>query len=98
MHRFGLEPMVIVEIFNNGTHAMGTMNFSIPDDVKEAFNKAFEGENKSAVITRLMVRAIEDVERSRRSRGFVERLRQIRARGRQVTEDEVRRAREELRK
>ena len=28
---------------------MGTMNFSIPDDVKEAFNKAFEGENKSAV-------------------------------------------------
>jgi hypothetical protein len=25
---------------------MGTMNFSIPDDVKEAFNKAFEGENK----------------------------------------------------
>ena len=34
---------------------MATMNFSIPDDVKEAFNKAFEGENKSAVITRLMV-------------------------------------------
>ena len=31
-------------------------------------------------------------------RNFVERLRQIRARGRPVTEDEIRRAREELRK
>ena len=35
---------------------MATMNFSIPDDVKEAFNKAFEGENKSAVVARLMRR------------------------------------------
>jgi hypothetical protein len=77
---------------------MGTMNFSIPDDVKEAFNKAFEGENKSAVITRLMVRAIEDEERTRRSRGFVERLRQIRANSRPMTDDEIRQAREELRK
>ena len=73
------------------------MNFSIPDDVKEAFNKAFEGENKSAVVARLMVRAIEEEERTRRSRSFVERLRQIRAPGRPVTEDEIRRAREELR-
>ncbi len=77
---------------------MGTMNFSIPDDVKEAFNKAFEGENKSAIVTRLMVQAIEDVERRRKSVGFVERIRQIRAKGRPVTEDEIRRAREELRK
>ena len=53
---------------------MGTMNFSIPDDVKEA------------------LRAIEQEERTRRSRDFVERLRQIRARGRPVTEDEIRRA------
>ena len=39
---------------------MATMNFSIPDDVKEAFNKVFEGENKSAVVAGLMRRAIED--------------------------------------
>jgi hypothetical protein len=77
---------------------MGTMNFSIPDDVKDKFNAAFEGKNKSAVITRLMVRAIEEEERTRRSQGFVERLRQIRARSRPVSEDDVRRAREELRK
>ena len=74
------------------------MNFSIPDDVKDRFNAAFEGQNKSALITRLMVSAIEEEERSRRSRGFVERLREIRARSRPVTDDEIRRAREELRK
>lgn len=90
--------MLIVEIFNNGLATMGTMNFSIPDDVKDKFNEVFEGKNKSAVITRLMVSAIEEEERVRRSRGFVERLRQIRARSRPVTEDEIRRAREELRK
>ena len=39
---------------------MGTMNFSIPDDVKDEFNEVFEGENKSAVITGLMRRAIEE--------------------------------------
>jgi hypothetical protein len=77
---------------------MATMNFSVPDDVKEAFNRAFEGENKSAVIARLMRRAIEERERKRRSAGLVERLRQIRARSRPVTEDEIRRAREALRK
>jgi hypothetical protein len=77
---------------------MGTMNFSIPDDLKEAFNKTFEGQNKSAVITRLMTRAIEEEERVRRSRGFVERLRQIRKRSRPVNEAEIRRARQELRK
>jgi hypothetical protein len=90
--------MLIVETFNNGPAAMGTMNFSIPDDVKDAFNKAFEGENKSAVIARLMRRAIEENERNRRSQGFVERLRQIRAGSRPVTDEEIRRAREELRK
>jgi hypothetical protein len=77
---------------------MGTMNFSIPDDVKDAFNKAFEDENKSAVIARLMRRAVVEKERSRRSQGFVERLREIRGRSRPATDDEIRRAREELRK
>jgi hypothetical protein len=90
--------MLIVETFNNGRPAMATMNFSIPDDIKEAFNRAFEGENKSAVITRLMRRAIEEKERTQRAQGLVERLRQIRANSRPMTDEEIRRAREELRK
>jgi metal-responsive CopG/Arc/MetJ family transcriptional regulator len=81
-----------------GDPPMATMNFSIPDDVKEAFNRAFEGENKSAVIARLMRRAIEEKERNQRAQGLVERLRQIRANSRPMTDEEIRRAREELRK
>ena len=77
---------------------MGTMNFSIPDDVKEAFNRAFEGENKSAVVARLMRSAVEEKERKSRSQGLVEQLRRIRANSRPMTDDEIRRAREELRK
>jgi hypothetical protein len=76
---------------------MATMNFSIPDEVKEAFNKAFEGENKSAVVAGLMRKAIEERERSRRAGDFLERMRRIRASGREVTEEEITRARQELR-
>ena len=39
---------------------MGVMNFSIPDDVKDAFNAAFEGQNKSAIVADLMRRAVEE--------------------------------------
>ena len=29
---------------------MATVNFSVPDEVKVAFDKAFSGQNKSAVV------------------------------------------------
>jgi hypothetical protein len=76
---------------------MATMNFSIPEDVKEAFNKAFEGENKSAVVADLMRKAVEDRARRNRSADFVERMRRIRASGRPVTDEEIKTARRELR-
>ncbi|MCF7985247.1 MAG: hypothetical protein K9L70_12650 [Thiohalocapsa sp.] len=44
---------------------MATMNFSIPDEVKEAFNREFAGQNKSAVVARLMRRAVEEAEQQR---------------------------------
>ena len=53
---------------------MATVNFSVPDDVKEAFNLAFEGQNKSAVIAELMREAIERAERRRRSRTAIDRI------------------------
>jgi hypothetical protein len=74
------------------------MSFSIPDEVKDRFNAVFKGKDKSAIVTRLMLRAIAEEERSRRSHGFVDRLRRIRARSRPVSMDEIRRAREDLRK
>jgi hypothetical protein len=90
--------MFVVEDFNNRRECpVGTMNFSIPDDVKQAFNKTFEGENKSAIVARLLIQAVEDEERKRRSGSFVERLRAIRERGEPVTAEEIARARQELR-
>lgn len=77
---------------------MGTMNFSIPDEVKDRFNDLFDGQNKSAVVTRALEREIEDELRRRQSGDFVERLREIRGKSRIVTDDEIRAAREELRK
>ena len=43
-----------VEIFNKQGAAMATVNFSVPEDIKNAFNTVFEGQNKSAVIADLM--------------------------------------------
>ena len=53
---------------------MSTVNFSVPDDVKQAFNAAFEGENKSAVLTQLMRDAVQRVEDQRRSRAAIGRI------------------------
>ncbi len=37
---------------------MATVNFSVPDQVKKAFNKAYAQQNKSAVIADLMREAV----------------------------------------
>ena len=37
---------------------MATVNFSVPDEVKEAFDKAFGDQNKSSIIAELMRRAV----------------------------------------
>ena len=42
------------------------MNVSVPDDVKEAFNAAFAGTNKSAVLTRMMREAIAQLHEQQR--------------------------------
>ncbi len=56
---------------------MATMSFSVPDDVRDKFDKVFEGHNKNAVVTTLLLHAIEEEERRRRSLGLVERLRLV---------------------
>jgi len=75
---------------------MGTMNFSIPDDVKYAFNEAFKDENKSAIVTELLRRAIEDKQRKLKNESFLDQIRANRAMGsRGYSEEEIRKAREE---
>ena len=66
---------------------MATVNFSVPDDVKEAFNEAFEGRNKSAVIADLMREAVERVRNGQRSRQAIGRILE-RRRGRPILFDE----------
>jgi hypothetical protein len=39
---------------------MATVNFSVPEEVKAAFDKIFGGENKSAIIAELMRRAVRE--------------------------------------
>ncbi len=39
---------------------MATVNFSVPDEVKAEFDKAFSGENKSSIIAGLMLRAVRE--------------------------------------
>ena len=71
--------------------AMATVNFNVPDDVKEAFNEAFEGRNKSAVIADLMREAVERVWSGQRSREAIGRILE-RRRGRPALSDEEIRA------
>jgi hypothetical protein len=50
---------------------MATVNFSVPDEIKAEFDRVFGGQNKSAVIAKLMQQAIADVtRRARREKLF----------------------------
>lgn len=53
---------------------MATVNYSVPDDVKDAFNEAFAGQNKSAVIAELMRRAVDEAARRRARAEAIARL------------------------
>jgi hypothetical protein len=63
---------------------MATMNFSVPDDVKQEFLDTFAGENKSAVIAWLMQQAVEDRKRQQTRDAAIEALLDLRARQKPV--------------
>ena len=73
---------------------MSTVNFSIPEDVKKAFNEAFQGQNKSAIIADLMREAVERVERRHRHEKAIERILKRRRTAPKVSERSVRTSRE----
>jgi hypothetical protein len=72
-----------------------TVNFSVPAEVKQAFNDAFAGENKSAVIARLMRQAVEDRQRQRRQAAAIDALLDLRRSQPPVTAAAVAAARRE---
>jgi hypothetical protein len=73
---------------------MATVNFSIPDEIKQAFQEAFAEENKSAVISRLMLRAVEEKKLEKRRAIAIEKLLDLRQKQRPVSDAEIARARQ----
>lgn len=72
---------------------MATVNFSVPPDVKDAFDKTFAGQNKSAVLTALMRQAVEERRRRQRRARAIEKLLALRKRTRRHSATAVRTAR-----
>ena len=73
---------------------MATVNFSVPEEVKKAFDETFRGKNKSAILARLMTQAVENEKRIQRRVRAIDALLHVRASAPSVTESEVRAARE----
>ena len=76
---------------------MATVNFSVPDAVKKAFNATFAGHNKSAVIADLMMRAVEEEKKRQRRAQAIDRLLARRGARPPASEEQVTAVREELR-
>ena len=74
---------------------MATINFSVPEDVKTAFNETFKGRNKSAVIAELMREAVERVRRRQKGQEAIDRILRRRRRMPTASDDEIRSIREE---
>jgi metal-responsive CopG/Arc/MetJ family transcriptional regulator len=75
--------------------AISTVNFSVPEEVKQAFNETFANENKSAIIARLMQQAIEERHRHQRRSAAIDALIEMRRAQRPISDAEVARARRE---
>lgn len=74
---------------------MATVNFSIPDEVKKAFNDTFRGQNKSAVIAELMREAVERAHRRQASHDAIGRILQRHSHGPVRPDEAIREAREQ---
>ena len=72
---------------------MGTVNFSVPEDVKKAFNETFKNRNKSAIIADLMREAVAREHDNRESRRAVRRILRRRRTAPVVSDKEIHRLR-----
>ena len=72
---------------------MATVNFSVPDDVKAEFDKAFGGQNKSAVIADLMRKAVAEANLRKRREDIFHRLTQRRGERPSLSDAQIRTSR-----
>mgnify|MGYP001098154242 CR=1 FL=1 len=77
---------------------MATVNFSVPEDVKDAFNDTFEGRNKSAIVADLLREAVAREKRRQAHIDALDNIARIRATLKPLPRGSIRRAREELRR
>lgn len=68
---------------------MATVNFSMPPDVKDAFDKAFRRQNKSAVLNERRRQAVDERRRRQQRAKAVEKLLTLRKRARCVSGQDV---------
>ena len=87
------QPLTLLKFSTTGGVCMATMNFSVPDDLKTAFNKTFRGYNKSAIVAALMREAIDREEAERQGKAAVARILGRRWRAPVVAPKQVRAAR-----
>src|SRR5258708_35077790 len=72
---------------------MATVNFSVPDEVKAEFDKAFGDRNKSSIIAELMRRAVRERQLQIRRERLFRQLSSARVSRPSFTSEEVRRTR-----
>ena len=72
---------------------MATVNFSVPDEVQAAFDKAFGDQNKSAIIAELMRRAVREQQLQITRERVFRRLSRARSSRPSLTSAEIRQAR-----
>ena len=74
---------------------MSTVNFSVPEDIKNAFNTVFEGQNKSAVIAELMREAVARAAAQKRSEAAYRRILKRRLTAPEATTEQIHTSRTE---
>jgi hypothetical protein len=56
---------------------MSTVNFSVPEEVRQEFNQLFANENKSAILTKLMQQAIAEKKQQQRRQLAIDKIRSL---------------------
>ncbi|TCT20868.1 hypothetical protein [Thiobaca trueperi] len=74
---------------------MATVNFSVPEAVKQSFNETFKDQNKSAIIAELMREAVERAQHRQRHVAAIDRILERRQHAPSLSEHEFRSIRED---
>ena len=72
---------------------MATVNFSVPDEVREAFDRTFKEQNRSAIIADLMRQTVIESNRRKERQEIFRKLTRRRAERPALSDEQIRAAR-----